>query len=104
MIRRPPRSTLSSSSAASDVYKRQLLTEPNLTDEEQQEFIRIIGQSGARMLNTINNIVDISKIESGLINVDIKESNINEQIEFIYKFFKPEVESKGLQLSLIHIS
>jgi CheY-like chemotaxis protein len=75
----------------------ELLKEPNLTDEEQQEFIRIIGQSGARMLNTINNIVDISKIESGLINVDIKESNINEQIEFIYKFFKPEVESKGLQ-------
>jgi signal transduction histidine kinase len=75
----------------------ELLKEPNLTDEEQQEFIKIIGQSGARMLNTINNIVDISKIESGLINVDIKESNINEQIEFIYKFFKPEVESKGLQ-------
>ena len=75
----------------------ELLKEPNLTDEEQQEFIRIIGQSGARMLNTINNIVDISKIESGLIKVDIKESNINEQIEFIYKFFKPEVESKGLQ-------
>src|ERR1035437_6428696 len=75
----------------------ELLKEPNLAYEEQQEFIRIIGQSGSRMLNTINNIVDISKIESGLINVDIKESNINEQIEFIYKFFKPEVESKGLQ-------
>ena len=75
----------------------ELLKEPNLTGEEQQEFIKIIQISGARMLNTINNIVDISKIESGLIKVDIKESNINEQIEFIYKFFKPEVESKGIQ-------
>src|SRR5664280_1892655 len=75
----------------------ELLKEPNLTGEEQQEFIKIIQISGARMLNTINNIVDISKIESGLIKVDVKESNINEQIEFIYKFFKPEVESKGVK-------
>jgi signal transduction histidine kinase len=77
----------------------ELLKEPNLTGEEQQEFIKIIQISGARLLNTINNIVDISKIESGLIKVDIKESNINEQIEFIYKFFKHEVESKGIQFS-----
>jgi signal transduction histidine kinase len=49
------------------------------------------------MLNTINSIVDMSKIESGLISVDIKETNLNEKIEFTYKFFKPEVEKKGLQ-------
>jgi len=77
----------------------ELLKKPQLTGEEQQDFIRTIEMSGARMLNIINNIVDISKIESGLIKVDIKESNINEQIEFVYKFFKPEVESKGMQFS-----
>jgi signal transduction histidine kinase/ActR/RegA family two-component response regulator len=77
----------------------ELLKEPNLSGEEQQDFIKIIGISGARMLNTINNIVDISRIESGLINVNIKDSNINEQIEFIYNFFKPEVHSKRIQFS-----
>jgi signal transduction histidine kinase/ActR/RegA family two-component response regulator len=77
----------------------ELLKEPNLSGEEQQDFIKIIEISGARMLNTINNIVDTSKIESGLINVDIKDSNINEQIEFIYNFFKPEVHSKRIQFS-----
>ena len=75
----------------------ELLKEPNLTSEEQQKFIGIIQISGARMLNTINNIVDFSKIESGLMNVDIEETNINDKIEFTYKFFKPEVESKCLQ-------
>jgi len=74
-----------------------LLKNPNLTGEEKQEFINIIQISGARLLNTINNIVDISKIESGLMSVDIKETNLNEKIEFTYKFFKPEVENKGLQ-------
>jgi CheY-like chemotaxis protein/two-component sensor histidine kinase len=75
----------------------ELLKNPNLTVEEQQDFIKTIGISGERMLNTINSIVDISKIESGLTKLNIKESNINDQIDFVYKFFKPEVESKGIQ-------
>ena len=75
-----------------------LLKEPKLTGEEQQEYISIIEKSGARMLNIINDIVDISKIEAGLMEVNVKESNVNEQIEYIYTFFKPEVEGKGMQL------
>ena len=75
-----------------------LLKEPGLNGEEQQKYIRIIEKSGARMLNIINDIVDISKIEAGLMEVDIKESNINEQIEYIYTFFKPEVENNGMHL------
>jgi hypothetical protein len=77
----------------------ELLKRPNLTDEQQQEFIGIIGESGNRMLNTINSIMDISKIEAGLISIKISESNINTQIEFLYNFFTPMTESKGLQLS-----
>src|SRR5450759_2400591 len=76
----------------------ELLKEPNLSSDDMEDYIQTIQISGARMLNTINNIVDISKIESGLIQVDIKETDINEKIEFTYKFFKPEVESKGMQL------
>ncbi len=74
----------------------ELLKEPGLTGERQQEYIRIIEKSGARMLNIINDIVDISKIEANLMNVDIKDSNINEIMEFIYIFFKPQVEEKGM--------
>ena len=75
-----------------------LLKEPGLTGDQQQEYIRIIEKSGARMLNIINDIVDISKIEAGLMKLESKETNINEQIEYIYSFFKPEMESKGLKL------
>jgi hypothetical protein len=49
------------------------------------------------MLNIINDIVDISKIESGLMEVDLKESNINEQIDYIHTFFKPEMDKKKIQ-------
>jgi len=75
----------------------ELLKELDLTSDDQQDYIQIIQISGARMLNTINNIVDISKIESGLMAVDIKKTNINEKMEFTYNFFKPEVKFKCLQ-------
>jgi len=77
----------------------ELLKEPNLTLDERQDFIRIIEKSGERMLSTLNDIIDVSKIESGMMKVNISESNINKQIEFVYKFFKPEVESKGIKLT-----
>jgi signal transduction histidine kinase len=38
-----------------------LLKEPGLTGEMQQEYVSIIEESGVRMLNIINDIVDISK-------------------------------------------
>ena len=75
-----------------------LLREPGLSGEEQQKYIDIINKSGVQMLNIINDIVDISKIESGLMEVDIREVNINEKIENIYTFFKPEVEKKGMHI------
>jgi len=74
-----------------------LLKEVDFIGKEQQEYIKIIEKSGVRMLNIINDIVDISKIESGLMEVNLKESNINEQIDYIYTFFKPEMERKGIQ-------
>ena len=78
----------------------EILKDPELTGEQQREYIKIIEKSGNRMLNIINDIIDISKIESGLIKLDIKESNINDQIEYIYTFFKPEAEAKGIKLSI----
>ena len=78
----------------------ELLKEPHLTGEEQQEYISIIEKSGARMLNIINDIVTISKIESGQMKISISATNINEQIQFIYAFFTPAAEKKGIQFSV----
>ncbi len=75
-----------------------LLKETNLTGEEQQRYIRIINESGIRMLNILNDIVSISKVESGEMKVTTSQTNINRQIEYIYTFFKPAVEEKGMEL------
>jgi PAS domain S-box-containing protein len=75
----------------------ELLKEPDLTGETQREYINIIEKSGQRMLNILNDIVSISKIESGLMEVNIQETDINEQIGFIHSFFKLEIEGKGIR-------
>ena len=80
-----------------------LLREPNLSGELQQEYISAIEKSGARLLDVINDIIEISKIESGLINTAISETNINEQTEYIYNFFKPEVGQKGIEFSVKNV-
>ncbi|NVO20164.1 MAG: response regulator [Bacteroidetes bacterium] len=77
----------------------ELLKKRDLSGEEQQSYIDIIEKSGARMLNIINNLIDISRIESGIMDVDWGESNLNEQLEFIHTFFHPEIEQKGLEFA-----
>lgn len=78
----------------------ELLKKPQLTGEQQHKYISIIEKSGTRMLSIINDIVDISKIESGEIKVSISETNINEQVDYILYLFKTEFERKGLTLLL----
>nr|NQU92346.1 PAS domain S-box protein [Bacteroidota bacterium] len=78
-----------------------LLKEPGLSSDEQQKYIGIIEKSGERMLNTINDLIDISKIEAG--QEEIKESyiNVNEQIDFLYNFFKPETSKNNIDFSFV---
>ncbi|MCF8303688.1 MAG: PAS domain S-box protein [Bacteroidales bacterium] len=76
-----------------------LLKEGDLTGEEQHYYINVIEKSGERMLNTINDLVNISKIEAGQEKVRPAPTNINQQLDDLYNFFKPEVDRKGLQLT-----
>ena len=77
----------------------ELLKLPGLSGDLQQEYLRIIKKSGDRMLNLINDIVDISKIESGQVNVSVLDTRVNEQTDDIYNLFRPEAEAKGLKFT-----
>ncbi|MFQ3173548.1 MAG: PAS domain S-box-containing protein [Flavobacterium sp.] len=76
-----------------------LLSEPGLSNEEQQEYIKLIQISGARMLNLISEIIDISKIESGMMEVNLEEVNINEKVDYVFDLLKLDAEEKSIQLS-----
>lgn len=76
----------------------ELLKEPLLSGEKLNYYVNIIQKSGARLLNIINNLIDISKVEAGQMEVLLIETNVNTQIEYIHTFFKPEAQSKNIQL------
>jgi PAS domain S-box-containing protein len=77
----------------------ELLKTPGLTGDQQKEYLGIIKKSGNRMLNIINDIVDISKIEAGQMQFSVSKTNLNEHTEDIYTLFKLEAESKGLSFT-----
>jgi hypothetical protein len=77
-----------------------LLLEPDLSSEQKDSFIKIVHQSGQRMLNTVNDIVEISKIEAGLVQLNLTQTDVNGRMEELFRFFKPEAEKKGIKLSL----
>jgi CheY-like chemotaxis protein len=52
------------------------------------------------MLNIINDIIDISKIESGQMKFSISETNINDKLDYAFKLLKFEAEKKGLKFTL----
>jgi PAS domain S-box-containing protein len=78
----------------------ELLKEPNLTGEEQQRFIEIIRKSGDRLLNTVNDLIDISRIETGQMPLVFDDVHVIRQLEELVFFFIPQAEQKGLQLML----
>ncbi len=81
----------------------ELLKTNKYDHEEQGQFIDIIEKSGNRMLNTINNIVDISKLESGMESPLIKRVNIDQMLSELKHFFIHEANSKGIELRIEQI-
>ena len=72
------------------------LKNPDLSEKDKLKFIDIIEKSGERMMSIIDDIINISKIETGLIETQTEITDINHQIELLYTFYKPEVEKKGI--------
>ena len=77
-----------------------LLQEPNLTGKEKDEYINIVKEGGERLISTIRDIIDISKIETRQISLDFQDLDINEMNTYFYNLFRLEAENKGLIFNL----
>jgi PAS domain S-box-containing protein len=75
-----------------------LLKEVFESREKTDEYIEIIESSGQQLLNIIDDILEISKIEAGQISVSPATININKAMREIYQIYSKQAELKGLQL------
>jgi signal transduction histidine kinase len=65
-----------------------LLTERTLTEEKQKQYAGIIEVNSKQLLSVINDLLDISKIESGRITLNKQEFNINVLLSNVFEFFR----------------
>jgi tubulin-specific chaperone A len=70
--------------------------EKNLT-EKQVEFSKTIHSSGTDLLNLINEILDLSKIEAGMMEIRIEPVPFDDIIGSLERIFRPVATNKGLE-------
>ena len=76
------------------------LLDENIEDKKLKSFIKTIRSSGKALLLLINDILDLSKIESGKLELIKKKVNIKKLFAETLNIFKLLAEQKGLQLIL----
>ncbi len=67
-----------------------------LENKELYDYATGIQQSGDRLLNLINNIIDISRIESNDIEADVHECSLNEILQNVFDLKVFSANEKGL--------
>jgi HAMP domain-containing protein/signal transduction histidine kinase/DNA-binding response OmpR family regulator len=71
----------------------------NLTGK-QVEFANTIHNAGAELLGLINDILDLSKVEAGKMDVHVGEVSVAEELQALERSFLPVAEEKGLTFEL----
>jgi signal transduction histidine kinase len=66
--------------------------------EKQQRWVGNIRTSGQRLLNLINDILDLAKIEAGKMQVRVEDFNLQAVCEGLLNMFRPLAEKKNIDL------
>ncbi len=76
-----------------------LLLEDGLTEEERQEYLRIIAEEAHRLSDMATNVLNLTKIENQTILTDVTRFNISEQIRNCLLMLEGKWTEKELSLS-----
>jgi len=76
----------------------QVLLAPHITDADRIDYARIIVSSGQTMLTLLNDILDLSKVESGELKLESTALDPSQIVGEIQSLFAQIIQSKGLEL------
>lgn len=69
----------------------------NNLNEKQLQAAQIINAGGNELLYLINDILDLSKVEAGKMQVELRKTNVIELTKQLHKYYAPMTEEKGLK-------
>jgi len=75
----------------------QLLNNKDLSFDEMMSYIRVINNSGNQLLTIIDDIINVSRIEAGIIDINISEFKVNTAIRYIYESFIYKTTQKKIE-------
>ncbi len=80
----------------------ELMTDPNFGDlsPRQREFLSDIRDSGEHLLALINDILDLSKIEAGKLEVHREDADVEELVRDSVTMLRPQAEKKKVQVEM----
>lgn len=73
--------------------------EKKLPDEETTKYLQIIQRSGDSLLNIINTVLDLSKIETGRMEITEKPFDLRQLIQNAHDQFQPQARAKSVRLT-----
>jgi signal transduction histidine kinase len=76
----------------------EVLLSSNQLNDKQQRWVHNIQTSGEQLLNLINDILDLAKIEAGKMQVHLEEFSIHDVYEGLLNMFRPLAERKNIDL------
>ncbi|MCX6281453.1 MAG: response regulator [Bacteroidetes bacterium] len=76
----------------------QLMARDHSLSADQKENVSIINSSGEHLLALINDILEMSKIEAGRIQLNINDFSLHAMIDEVVSLFRPKAEEKNLYL------
>jgi signal transduction histidine kinase/HAMP domain-containing protein len=71
-----------------------------VSDEERAQFLTDILQSGKHLLNLINEVLDLSKIEAGRMELQIAPAALGEVLEAVQSTLRPLAAKKGIEFQI----
>lgn len=78
----------------------ELLNEPDLDEETRKFYMSVVNEGSERLMKTINDIIEISRIEAGDVILTYETIDFDGFMQYYFDFFKPQAEEKRLEIRL----
>lgn len=81
-----------------------MLADPSLPDETRESYVKIVNSSCDQLLHIVNDIIDISKIEAGQIDLTEVSFDLKELFDEVFSFYSASAQENGVEFYIKPLS